>query len=69
VCKAQEVVRPRLTLDLFHVLNQHQAILVDERRYLSDDGAGNQTDPNPNYLKPILYQPAFSARLGAIVDF
>ncbi|MGE5178374.1 MAG: TonB-dependent receptor [Bacteroidota bacterium] len=62
-------VREKLILDLFHVLGEHRAISLDERHFLAVDSSGNQTSENPNYLKPSLYQPPFSARLGAALEF
>ena len=62
-------IRPKLLVDLFHVLTQHRAIQVDEQHYFAVDGSGNQTSPNPNYLEPTLYQAEFSARLGVRAAF
>jgi carboxypeptidase family protein len=55
---------PRLTLDAYHVASQRKATRLDELHYRSQDGSGNQTDPNPTYLQPISYQPPMAMRLG-----
>jgi hypothetical protein len=62
--------RPKLVLDLFHVFSQRRALRLDEQHFLPPvDAQGNQTNPNPRYLQPILFQPPFSARLGLVVSY
>ena len=64
-----ERVHARLTLDLFHLLSPRRAILVDQQHYYSVDNLGQQTNENPAYQSPTLYQPAFNARFGATFAF
>jgi carboxypeptidase family protein len=61
--------RPRLILDLFHVASQRTAIQYDQIHYFALDQDGKQTDPDPNYLQPIQFQPPMSVRLGIEVNF
>ena len=56
--------RPRLTVDLFHSASQREAVRYDEVHYRALDGAGNQIDPNPNYLSPVAFQPPMAVRVG-----
>ncbi len=62
-------VRPRAVLDLLHVASARRAVTVDQVRYSALDPEGNQTAPNPNYLKPTRHQPPMLARLGVTVEF
>lgn len=62
-------LRPKLTLDLFHVFSQRKAVLLDEQHYFGVDADRNQTRLNPGYLQPILYQPPFNARIRLVVDY
>jgi hypothetical protein len=62
-------VRPRVILDLLHVASGRRAVTVDQIHYSALDAQGNQTAPNPNYLKPTRYQPPMSVRLGTEVEF
>ncbi len=64
-----ERVHAKLTLDLFHLLSPRRAILVDQQHYYSVDNLGQQTNENPAYQSPTLYQPAFNARFGATFAF
>jgi carboxypeptidase family protein/TonB-dependent receptor-like protein len=66
---ATHSTRPTVRLDLFHVLSARQPVTFDQIHYLAADAAGNQSAPNPNYLKPTRYQPPMSARLGLEVSF
>ncbi len=61
--------RPRLMLDLYHIFNPRKPLAYDQQKYFSTDSEGNPTSPNPNYGAVTLYQPSFSARLGAGVAF
>ncbi len=61
--------KPRLKLDLFHVFNQRTPVNYDQIHYIGIDQNGQPTDPNPNYLTPVAYQPPFTARLGLEVNF
>lgn len=69
LASSRTTARPKLVLDLFHVFSQKSALRLDEQHYFSIDSNGNQINPNPRYLQPILYQPPFSARLGMEVDY
>jgi len=60
---------PKLILDLLHVFSQRTALVLDQQHYTAVDSTGAQIGPNPNYLKPILFQPPMSARVGAEVNF
>lgn len=62
-------VAPKLILDLFHVFGQRTALVLDQNHYTAVDSTGAQIGPNPNYRKPILFQPPMSARVGAEIDF
>jgi hypothetical protein len=63
-------LRPRLIVDLFHVLNRRTEIDIDQRHFFGvDEETGNQIGQNPNYLRPTLHQPPMSARLGLEVGF
>jgi carboxypeptidase family protein/TonB-dependent receptor-like protein len=62
-------VRPRVILDLLHLASARRAVTVDQHHYSALDGQGNQTAPNPNYLKPTRHQPPMSVRLGGVIGF
>lgn len=61
--------RPMALLDLYHIGSPRRALTVDQTHYTSEDSAGNQTGPNPDYLQPTSFQPPMSARLGVVVEF
>jgi carboxypeptidase family protein len=58
----------RTMLDLFHILSLRRPIWLDEQHFFAADASG-QYGENANYLRPLLYQPPMSARVGVIVDF
>ena len=62
-------LKPKLTLDLLHVLSGRKAVLVDQRHFFNVDANGLQLNENPNYLRPLIYQPPMAARLGITVGF
>lgn len=62
-------VAPQLTLDVMHLFSQRKATRYDEVHYRALDESGNQTDPNPNYRRPLSYQPPMAVRLGMEVGF
>jgi hypothetical protein len=62
-------LNPELVLDLFHPFSQHRALALDEQHFFAVDAGGNPTSANPNYLRPTVYQPAFSSRLGLVIAF
>ena len=62
-------VKPRLILDLLHVASARRPVTVDQLHFSALDPQGNQTVPNPSYLKPSRYQPPMVVRLGATIGF
>ncbi|MBN1443115.1 MAG: hypothetical protein JXA90_10410, partial [Planctomycetes bacterium] len=62
-------LRPRLTLDVFHLGSQRTAVQYDPVHYRDVDASGNQLDPNPYYGEPIRFQPPMAMRLGMEVAF
>jgi hypothetical protein len=62
-------VRPKVSLDLFHLTNSRTTIREDDVHYLALDAAGNQTTVNPGYNHGLNFQPPMSARLGLTLDF
>jgi hypothetical protein len=62
-------LRPRLSLDLFHLTNARTVVRNDDAHYLALDDAGNQTTVNPGYNRGLVFQPPMSARLGVSLDF
>lgn len=61
--------RPKIILDVFHIGNTGKPVNLDQIHYLAVDQNGNQTAPNPNYLKVIQYQPPVTVRLGIEASF
>jgi len=59
----------RFVFDLLHVGNPQTSVRVDQQHYLALDAQGNQTSANPDYLRPIAFQPPMTARLGVEVGF
>ncbi|MEO8635633.1 MAG: TonB-dependent receptor [Gemmatimonadales bacterium] len=62
-------IRPKVSLDLFHIGNRRTPAAFDDVHYQEVDSLGNLTTPNPNYHRPTLFQPPMSARLGITIDF
>ena len=62
-------LQARLIGDVFHFASDKKPVVFDEIKYYSLDENGNQTDPNPNYGKPTVYQSPMSVRLGLEVNF
>jgi hypothetical protein len=62
-------MRPKLSLDLFHLTNARTTIRQDDIHYLTLDAAGNQATINPGYTRGLNFQPPMSARLGITLDF
>jgi hypothetical protein len=58
-----QLPRFRVLLDVFHIGNPQRIVQVDELHYQSNKN-GVLSNPNPNYLSPVAYQPAMEARLG-----
>ena len=61
--------RPTLYLDVFHLGNQRLPLAYDDVHYSELDANGNQTTPNPDYGRALIFEPPTSARLGFSVDF
>ena len=59
----------RLIGDVFHFASPKRPVVFDQIKYFGLDQNGNQTDPNPNYGKPTVYQSPMSLRLGLEVNF
>jgi len=62
-------VRPKAILDIFHLFSQRKPVNIDQQHYFGQDENGNQIALNPNYLRPLLYQPPMTVRLGLEVGF
>jgi hypothetical protein len=60
---------PRLILDLFHIGSLRKPVNFNQGHYLGVDENGNQTDPNPLYMRATRYFPPMSARLGLEINF
>jgi hypothetical protein len=61
--------KPRIKLDLFHLFSQRTPVNYDQVHYMDIGQNGQPTNPNPNYLTPVTFQPPFTARLGLEVEF
>lgn len=44
-------------------------MFIDQVHYRGVDAGGQPTGVNPNYLKPVLYQPPAAFRFGVEVDW
>jgi hypothetical protein len=62
-------LKPKLTVDVFHLFRRRESVNIDQVRYLARDENGNPASPNPNYGRTILYQPPMTVRLGMELDF
>jgi hypothetical protein len=62
-------VQTRLIADFLHVASQREAVDFVQLKYLSRDGDGNHTTPNPYYGQPVAFQPPAAVRLGLEMDF
>lgn len=58
----------KLIVDLFHVLSRREAVILQQHKYLSEDGEGNLV-PSPNYLAVEVYQAPMTIRLGFEINF
>ena len=54
----------RFHVDLLHLGSPRRATWLDQTRFLSQDPEGNQINPNPNFGRPLAYQPPMAVRLG-----
>jgi hypothetical protein len=59
----------RLVLDLLHLGNPQQVVAVDQAHFTGVDSTGTPNHANPNYLKPLVFQPPMIARLGLELGF
>lgn len=57
-------VRPRLLLDVFHVLSPEVATNVDQVEFLEITEDGTPISANPTFGRAISYQPPMTVRLG-----
>ncbi len=62
--------KQKLILDVFHLFSQRKPVNLDQAHFRDvDDQTGEQLDENPNYLRPFLFQPPMTVRLGFEVGF
>lgn len=62
--------KQKLILDVFHLFSQREAAHFEQKRFFAvDPNTGEQISENPNYLKPITFQPPMTIRLGLEVGF
>ena len=54
----------RLIADAYHIGNPRRVVFVDQIHYLAVTSSGVQVSPNPEYGKPLAFQPAAAARFG-----
>ena len=59
----------RLIADAYHIGNPRRVVFVDQIRYRAVTGSGMQVSPNPDYGKPLAFQPPAAVRLGMEVDW
>jgi hypothetical protein len=59
----------RLFLDALQVGNPQEVVWLEEVHYRALDEHGNQTNENPNYLRPLAYQPPMVLRLGFEIGY
>jgi hypothetical protein len=59
----------RFVLDILHLGNPQQVVAEDQAHFTAVDTNGAQINPNPNYLKPLIFQPPMIARLGLELGF
>jgi hypothetical protein len=65
----RRAARSRLVLDLLHLGNPREVVQVEEQHFFSGDAQGNQSNRNPNWLRPTGFQPPMMARLGVEASF
>ena len=58
----------KIIADIFHLFSRREAVLLQQHKYLSDDGEGNRME-NTEYLVPEVYQSPMTIRLGFEIDF
>ena len=61
--------KPRLILDVYHLLGDNEPVRYDQRHYYNVDADGNQVDPNPTYGEVTRYSPPTTVRLGLEFSF
>jgi hypothetical protein len=58
-------IQGRLVADVQHIGNPREVIRVDQVRFRSlDPATGEQSEPNENFMKPVLYQDPMTLRIG-----
>ena len=67
--QTKSFVAPKLILDMLHLGSRRTPVYLDQIRYLGIDENGNQTTPNANFLRPLVYQPPLTVRLGFELGF
>jgi hypothetical protein len=58
-------VGARLLIDVFHLFSQREPVAFDQVHYFGTDG----TSENPNFMKPIAFQPPMTLRIGVESGF
>jgi len=58
----------KIIADIFHLFSRRETVLLQQHKYLFDDGEGNRME-NPEYLLPAVYQVPTTIRLGFEIDF
>lgn len=59
----------RVILDVLHFGNPQRVVVMDQAHFTAVDASGAQTNPNPNYLRPLVFQPPMTVRLGVEIGF
>jgi hypothetical protein len=54
----------RMIGDAYHIGNPRRVVFVDQIRYRAVTTSGVQVSPNPNFGKPLAFQPPAAVRLG-----
>jgi hypothetical protein len=54
----------RVVGDMLHLGNPKGIVRQEMMHYLNSDASGNPTNLNENYLRPTLFQPPMTARIG-----
>jgi hypothetical protein len=54
----------RIVVDALHLGNPRGTVRQDMIRFRSEDVDGSPANPNPDYLRPIAFQPPMTVRLG-----
>jgi hypothetical protein len=57
----------RIVVDALHVGNARTPVRFDQQHFYAIEN-GAQTNPNPNYLRPVAFQPPMTFRLGVEIE-